>query len=121
MIAIIPRIFFIFSYLFIFGISVTFIIKYYLFTSDNEYIWFCSKILTVKNMVEYNNNKLKLFYGYNEEGEKMYLTKPENYLEFLKFINKDGSCKSGYRQCGILDTYGNKLCYDNRYYCPINE
>ena len=121
MIEIIPYIFFILSYLLMFAISLTFIIKYYVFTSDYEFVWFCSKILTVKNMVEYNNNKLQIFYRYNEYGEKTYLLQPRNYLEFLENIDKDGNCKSGYRQCGILDTYGNKLCYDIRYICPLND
>ena len=38
----------------------------------------------------------------------------------MKLITKDG-CIENYRQCGILDTYGNRFCYTVHEECPINE
>ena len=109
------------SYLFFFGILLAYIIKYYSSNSDNEYIWFCSKILTVNQTIIDNNEKVNVFYNYNNEGNKTYLTEnPKTYLDYLELITEDG-CKENYKQCGILDTYGNKFCLPNDFQCPINE
>ena len=116
---IIPYILFVISLLFGIGVSMAIIIIYYSSFSENEYIWFCSKILTIKQMVSDNNKFIKAFYGYNEEGKIMFLKK--NYLENLQLINRNGECIQNYRQCGILDTYGNKFCFPNNEECPINE
>ena len=32
-----------------------------------------------------------------------------------------GNCSEGLKQCGILDTIGNKLCLPEEYDCPIND
>ena len=118
---IISNVLFIFSYLSFLSILVTFIIKYYTSNSENEYIWFCSKILTVNKLISDNNNKVNVFYNYNSEGNKTYLTEsPKTYLDYLDLIT-EGGCKKNYNQCGILDTYGNIFCLPDNYQCPINE
>ena len=70
-------------------------------------------------MIEINNKEMKVFYGYNTEGKKLYYIQPKNYLEFLELISNDG-CIENYEPCGILDTYGNKFCLSDNDY-PINE
>ena len=119
-IKIIPFLLFLFSYLCILGILISLIIKYYGFFSDYEYIWFCSKILTVKKLIEKNNNQNKVFYGYNNDGNQLYITNPKSYLNYLEFI-EDSGCKKNYKICGILDTYGNKFCFPKNSDCPIND
>ena len=117
MFIIISNILLICSYLSSIGIFFTFIVKYYTNIPENEYIWFCSKILTIQKIVEENNNIIKALYGYNN-GTKYILT--NGYKEYLNYITKDG-CIENYRQCGILDTYGNRFCYIDNDECPINE
>ena len=114
----ISNILLIFSYVFLIGIFLTLIVKYYRNFLEKEYIWFCSKILTVQKIVSDNNNIIKAFYNFNEEGKELVLSK--NYIQNLELITKDG-CIENFRQCGILDTYGNKLCFPNNDDCPINE
>ena len=72
MILLIRFIILIISYFCIFGISLALTIYYYTGFSEYEYIWFCSKILTVKKMVK-NNSKDRVFYNYDNEGNKLYL------------------------------------------------
>ena len=107
-----------FSILLFLTILISFIVRYFTF-SNNEYIWFCSKILSIKKIFVKNNNETLVFYGYLE-GKKGYITKPENYLEYLTFISNN-SCIENYQQCGILDTYGNPFCLPNYVPCPVNE
>ena len=118
-ISLIPYILFFISFLLSIAISLAIIIVYYSSFSEKEYIWFCSKILTIQKIVSDNNEIIKAFYGYNEEGKILVLKR--NYLESLKLINKNGECTPNYRQCGILDTYGNKFCFSNNIECSINE
>ena len=59
---------FIISFLIMFCIFLVLIIKYYSGFSEYEYIWFCSKILTIKKMIE-NNNKYIVFSHYNQSQE----------------------------------------------------
>jgi len=82
-IKVISLLLFLFSYLCILGILISLIIKYYGFFSDYEYIWFCSKILTVKKIIE-NNNKYQVFYGYDDEGKKLIIINPKTYLKLFR-------------------------------------
>ena len=99
------------------AIFLSIIIKYYIGFSEYEYIWFCSKILTLKKMIKNNNKKDKVLTHY-DNGQKY--TFHGKYLDFLKTISK-GECISGYRKCGIIDTYGNPFCVPQDIYCPVNE
>lgn len=85
--------------------------------TDYEYIWYCSKILTVKNIIKLNHNT-EIFYTFSSSKDIVGLS--TNYKNLLKLITKDG-CVENYKQCGILDTIGNKLCIDEIFDCPINE
>ena len=82
-IKVISLLLFLFSYLCILGILISLIIQYYGFFSDYEYIWFCSKILTVKKIIE-NNNKYQVFYGYDDEGKKLIIINPKTYLKLFR-------------------------------------
>ena len=117
MLNIISNILLICCYLSSIGIFFTFIVKYYSKSSEKEYIWFCSKILTVQKIVDDNNNIIKAFTRY-KNGTQYILV--EGYQRYLQLITKDG-CIENYRQCGILDTYGNIFCYNVNAECPVNE
>ena len=43
------------------------------------------------------------------------------YSDYLKnSVNKNENCKEGFKQCGILDSFNNKLCLPIKKKCPIN-
>ena len=101
------------------GIFLSIILKYYIGFSEYEYIWFCSKILTVKKMIKNNNQKDQVFYNLAEGYQRQYI-KDLYYLDFLKYTSKEG-CLHNYKKCGILDTYGNNFCFLSKYDCPMND
>ena len=99
------------------AIFLAIIIKYYTGFSEYEYIWFCSKILTVRKMIKNNNKKDRIFFRYYNGEEYRFV---DHYLDFLKRVSK-GECLSGYKKCGILDTYGNPFCVTQNTNCPVNQ
>jgi hypothetical protein len=99
------------------GIAISLIIKYYGF-SVYEYIWFCSKILTVKKMVNKTINS-DLVFSHISNGENIYFANP--YVDYLGRIEEDGRCLKSYKKCGILDTYGNSFCISPNEICPVNK
>ena len=105
-------------FLCMFGITLAIIIKYYSGFSEFEYIWFCSKILTIKKMVNKISTK-DLTFSHFDNGEEMYFI--YKYVDYLKRIKEDGTCQNNYKTCGILDTYGNKFCISPSSNCPINK
>ena len=90
--------------------------KYYIF-SKYEYFWISSKILTVKKIVEIKK-MIKYFYDFYNPTHLIFLT--YNYESLLRHSNKD-KCEENYKQCGILDTYGNKFCFNESLPCPVND
>ena len=82
--------------------------------NDYEYIWYGSKILTIKNIIKLNHNS-EIFYTFSSAKDIVGLS--TNYNNLLKLITKDG-CAENYKQCGILDTIGNILCIDEIFDCP---
>lgn len=82
-----------------------------------EYVYYLSKIATMKNIVKINHNS-KIFDHFNSDGELEGIT--TKYNKLLNLTTNDG-CKEGYKKCGILDTLGNALCIDNNFGCPINK
>ncbi len=90
--------------------------KYYIF-SKYEYFWISSKILTVKKIVE-NKKNGQIFYDFYNSTHSIFLT--YNYESLLRHSNKD-KCEENYKQCGILDTYGNKFCFNESLPCPVND
>ena len=57
------------------------------------------------------------------KGKKLYTNKSEmSYLSLINnSVSKGEQCKEGYKQCGILDTVGNILCFPYTLECPIND
>lgn len=82
-----------------------------------EYVYYLSKIATMKNIVKINHNS-QIFDHFNSDGELEGIT--TKYIKLLNLTTNDG-CKEGYKKCGILDTLGNVLCIDNNFGCPINK
>ena len=104
------------SDLIIIGVLLTLIIQYFFLFSTYEYIWISSKILSVNKIVE-NKKNGQILYGFFDS-YVLYLK--YNYVDLLKNSTKD-NCQKNFKQCGILDTYGNKLCYNESLPCPINH
>ena len=97
---------FLISDLIIIGVLLTLIIQYFLF-SEYEYIWISSKILSLNKIVE-NKKNGQILYGFFDS---YVIFLKYNYVDLLKNSTKD-NCKNNFKQCGILDTYGNKLCFN---------
>ena len=97
-------------------IFISLIIYYYI--SRHNYVWFNSKILSIEKIINdnYENHKL-----YNAFLSYLYYNALNfSYYELLKNATRD-KCPEDLKQCGILDTYGNKLCLYKEYDCPVNE
>jgi len=83
-----------------------------------EYIYYMSKILTLKSIIV-NNHYSELLDDFSPSGEPSTLS--STYRNLLKLnINKD-ECIENYKPCGILDTYGNVLCIEEYIPCPVNK
>ena len=85
--------------------------------SKFEFIYYISKIISIKNLVA-NNHNSEIINDFTPSGEASGLT--TSYKGYLKLIDKDG-CIQGYKPCGILDTLGHKICIDEILECPINS
>lgn len=105
-------------YLTCFGLMIAIVNFRYSDSRKFEYVWICSQIKTIKNIVKVNSFKNQIFNSISPSGKVNGLS--VTYYELLK-LNTEFGCKTGYKQCGILDTFGNKLCIDNYYQCPINS
>ena len=92
--------------------------KYYKKDYIFEYIWFCNKIYTIKNIVKDSVYNHKIFNEFTSDNKIQGLS--TNYYDLLSLTSSNG-CKPKHRQCGILDTLEHKLCIDSSYPCPINE
>ena len=75
-----------------------------------EFIYYFSKIMTIKNIVV-NNHNSEIINDFTPSGEASGLT--TSYKGYLKLINQDG-CIQGYKPYGILDIVGHKLCIEHR-------
>ena len=89
-------------------------------TEDDKFnfIYDMSKILTIKSIV-INNHYSELLESYSPTGEPETLAR--SYRNYLKLVKNKNGCATGYKSCGILDTYGNALCIDELYQCPVNK
>ena len=99
-------------------IGVLLFLTIHFYTSRYQYIWFNSKILTINNIIEENYNNYKIYLDFNSY--YYYTALNFSYYDLLKNSSKD-KCAENLKQCGILDTYGNKLCLYKDYPCPVNE
>ena len=93
-------------------------ITIYYYASRNNYIWFNSKISTINNILEDNYKNYKIYQSFDEY--EHYSALNFSYYDLLKNATKD-TCAENLKQCGILDTYGNKLCLYKDFPCPVNE
>ena len=104
------------SYAIVFASCLIMILKYH--SEDWEQkIWIGSKILTLKNEIKNNNYEIYPILNFNSDGTNNKYN--QNYESLLKHSGK--VCKDIYKKCGILDTYGNKMCIPIDDECPINE
>ena len=105
------------SYLLLIGILSAIIHQKSTEAKKFEEVFYLSKILTVKNMV-INSHNSQILLRFSSSGEPSGLE--VNYKNLLK-LYKNNKCEENYRPCGILDTYGNLLCIDEFFDCPINK
>ena len=99
---------------FIFGIKLK--------KNKKEIVWICSKIETVNKILE-NNSFITPITNFSLENSNDTKRMNDNYTYNIlsSFIDKNGKCKNGYSQCGILDSYGNIMCIPDNQKCPINN
>ena len=66
----------------------------------------------------------KVCYAYNTiyfwRGKKYKIVKTTNYTYLSNARLKEEQCPNGYKDCGIIDPYENKLCIQSKNRCPIN-
>ena len=105
-------------YLTCFGLMIAIVNFRYSDSRKFEYVWICSQIKTIKNIVKVNSFKNQIFNSISPSGKVNGLS--VTYYELLK-LNTEFGCKTGYKQCGILDTFGNKLCIDNYFNQYLNN
>jgi len=81
----------------------------------NEKIWFCSKILTLKQIVI---NNMKNTYPIEEIISE---NNPNNYnYNYLLMHSTKNECETKYKKCGILDSMKNIMCIPESEICPLN-
>ena len=75
-----------------------------------------------KNNDQYAEGKVCFAYNtiYFWRGKKYKISKTTNYTYLSNAILKDEECPNGYKDCGIIDPYENRLCISSRDKCPIN-
>ena len=83
-----------------------------------EFIYYMSKILTLKSIIV-NNHYSELLEYFSTSGEPYTLS--STYRNLLKLNKNKDECIENYRPCGILDTYGNVLCIEEYIPCPVNK
>ena len=105
------------SYLLLLGISAAIYNEKYSEKDKFQYIYYMSKILTIKSII-LDNHYTEILDGFSGQNP---LTNPTSYRNWLKLVKNKNGCISGYKPCGILDTYGNVLCIDEILNCPINR
>ena len=84
-----------------------------------QLLWIGSKTLTIQNILKNNMNNsypLKSIQSF----EKLNSRFDKNYDYLLKHSTKT-NCELNFKRCGILDTYGNIMCIEEKESCPINE
>ena len=83
-----------------------------------EKIWFCSKILTLKQIIINNMNNTYPFQKFISEN--YYSNYISNYSDLLMHSTKN-ECEANYKKCGILDSMKNIMCIPESGICPLNE
>ncbi len=71
----------------------------------------------MKKIIE-NKKNGQIFYDFFNPPELLFLK--YNYESLLRHSHKD-KCEENYKQYGLLDTYGNKFCFNESLPCPVNH
>jgi hypothetical protein len=82
-----------------------------------EKIWFCSKILTLKQIIIDNMNKYPI-QNITLGNNLIYSNRDYSYLLMHSTENQ---CEINYKKCGILDSMKNIMCIPESDICPLNE
>ena len=106
------------SELILIGVALTMIIIYDRTDWDRK-IWMGSKILSLRNVLKYNNNETYPKTTIGESGSFYSYKSNYNYHYLLK--HSGSSCEAHYKKCGILDTMKNIMCLPETDECPIND
>jgi len=85
-----------------------------------EKIWFCSKILTLKQIIINNTNKRYPLKRITSELNDDDYFKDYDYSYYLNHSTKN-ECEANYKKCGILDSMKNIMCIPESKLCPLNE
>jgi len=110
----------IFSELMLIAASLMMIVKKYQIGSIewDHWIWMGSKILTVKKLLEKNNNYSFPLLKFSKNAKlNDYYQRTYEYL--LKHSGE--KCEENFKQCGIMDTLGNIMCIPKEDECPVND
>ena len=83
-----------------------------------EKIWFCSKILTLKQIIIDNMNATLPFKEIISENYFVQLNRNYSYLLMHSTKNE---CEINYQKCGILDSVKNIMCIPKSEICPLND
>ena len=110
----------IFSELMLIAASLMMIVKKYQIGSIewDHWIWMGSKILTVKKLLEKNNNYSFPLLKFSKNA-----TLNDYYQRTYEYLLKHSGekCEENFKQCGIMDTLGNIMCIPKEDECPIND
>ena len=87
--------------------------------NSKEKIWNCSKILTLKQILEDNKNNTFPIINIISE-DYFIINEYYSYSYLLEHSTKD-NCEVKFKKCGILDSIGNIMCIPESDPCPINE
>jgi len=89
-----------------------------------EKIWFCSKILTLKQIIINNMNNtypIKIITSeINYYDGNIIRDNDFDYSYLLNHSTKN-ECEINYKKCGILDSMKNIMCIPKSKLCPLNE
>ena len=86
-------------------------------SDKKDSIWMFSKIEIFKNILSDNIYNFPIL-NFTKDLKAIYLN--YNYEFFLNH-STNNICEDGFKKCGILDTFGNIMCLQKNFPCPINE
>ena len=102
-----------------FSILVLCIIGYIKNPKKNEIIWFCSKALTLKQIII---NNMKGTFPFKDIISENYIYNYNNLnYSYLLMHSTKNECEINYKKCGILDSVKNIMCIPESEICPLND
>lgn len=84
----------------------------------DHWVWMGSKILTLKKLLQENNNSTFPILEISKDTKSNILYN-KNYEYLLKHSGE--KCEENFKKCGILDTLGNIMCIPKEDECPVND